>query len=475
MRTLCLALAVTVGCTPRPPPRAEPLTIEARIPAARHAADTHLSVFVWPSAAPPEDLGPDDPTCRWWQGEADAADLAHAGLRDGSLRWGVIGVTQRAITLGSAVLVPLEGGVPAADAIVEGGLPALSAALADARATQDAWYETCGTVYRDRPLLVVDADVPARTVALVLQTAATLRFPRVAALVTDPEAERRPPMDPEDPGHLAVVRQQGTRVEVFSPTADRRPTGEIRDLEGLIAQALDGRRYGCTMVVARGGTRFEELAATVDATQAFRTHATFVYFDEEDGPRSAAPKRPGPAREGLNPDNRASVLWLDLPGIAWQDTDEVRCDAVTTTALGAQVPLPESLGLVLGPPREDGAARPGLPAAARARPPGSRAFIGAFGAVDAGSAEAPAPALAAALTRAVACADEAAARPDAPDEVALGFQVAPDGAVSGRFSASFAPSDPIHTCLADALGQIGSFPARDDGRYGTVVVGIGVR
>jgi len=472
--TTALLLAACTGSTARLE-RAEPLQVEARLPMARHAAETDLHVYVWPTAAPPDALGPDDPACRWWQGERDARDRAHAGLRDGSLRWGALTVTPRAIGFAGRDLVPLEAGRPAEGAVVDGALPALSAALVEARAIQDAWYDTCGSVYRDRPLLVVDADVPGATLALVLRTAAALRFPRVAAMVQDPKPERRAPMDPDDPGHLAVVRQRGEQVDVFSPLADRRLTGPLRDLEPLIASALSGRRYGCTLVVASGATRWEEIAATIDWSQAFRTHTNFLHFEDATVASAPPPDRPGGQRVGLNPDNRAAVLWIDLPNLSWRDVEETRCDATATGALGAELPLPETLDLALTAPAAAPTARAGLPRSTRARPLGARAAIRAYGPVDAGTPDAPAAPLAPLLAGALACADAAAERADAPDEVAFALQIRPDGAPFGATSSSFSPSDPIHACLSDVLATPPAWPADPDGRFSAIYVGIGVR
>jgi len=475
VRPLLLLTLASCSLSPSRPPRAEPLQIEARLAQARHAAETELSVYVWPSSEPPEDLTHDDARCAWWQGRRAGRDLAHAGLADGTLRWGAIAVTLDGVSFAGERLVPLQDGRPADDAHDGATLHALSAALVRARAIQDAWHEVCGEVYRDRPLLLVDADVPAATVGLALQTAAGLRFPRVAAMVVDPDPERRPTLDPEDPGHLAVIRQRGDRAQVLSPAADRRIEGPLTDLEPMITRALAGRRYGCTMLVAEAGSRWEHLAGTIDLTQAFRTTATFATFNTSGPPEQAPPpERLRTPRTGLNPDNRASVLWLDLPNIAWRAVDEVRCDAFATGALGAELPLPETLEIALATPPPD-QTRARMPVATRDRPLAARVALAATGPISLGEPDDPAEPIRRTLQVALACADQAADRPDAPDEIAIAFQVGPDGAPAHPYSASFSPSDPIHGCLREALDAIGRFDPLGEDRHAVGFIGIGVR
>lgn len=472
MRALLLTLAACSWSAPRPE-RAESLALDVRYASARHAAETSLGVYVWPSAPPPDDLGPDDEACRWWQGTRDARPFAHKGLRDGFLRWGAIEIGASTLRFAGERVVDLQDGALPRGQELEALAP-LATALAEARHIQDAWYDVCGTVYRDRPLLAIDADTPVQTLRYVLDTASTLRFPRVAALVSDPKAARRPPMDPDDPGSLVVVRQTGRSMEVFSPAADRRVTGPIDELEPMIATALDGERYGCTMIVARAGTRWEELAATLDSSQAFRTHSNFVHFDDHPGQTSPAPERYGQLTERLNSDLTAPVLWMELPVLAWRDTDAVQCDAVTSGGRGREAPLPEALELALEPAHDEVTVRSGLPRGARPSR-GERIGLRAIGPVQIGTPDAPAEPLVPVISAAIACADEAAERSDAPDEVALGFQVHPDGSIHSPFTASFRPSDPIHACLASALEPLDALPAPGEHRYATVFLGVSVR
>ncbi|TVQ91580.1 MAG: hypothetical protein EA397_09565 [Deltaproteobacteria bacterium] len=472
MRTALLSLLLACSSGRERPERAEPLQLEVRLPNARRAVQTHLGTYVWPTSLPPEDLTQDDPLCRWWHGARGQIPLAHAGLREGQMRWAVLSITPDALSFGDSKVLTLDRGHPDPAEVVGGRLPKLSEALVDAREHLDAWYEVCGKVYRDRPLLAADADVPVQTVGLVLQTASDLRFPRVAALVRDPSPGERRTMDPDDPGHLAVVRQRGEQLELFSADGTRRRAGPIREMQALLGGVMGGERYGCTLVIGEGQTRWEELAATLDTSQAFRAHSSFVLFEPRSDGLEPPPDRPGTPRELLSTDRRASVLWIELPSVQWRDVDRVDCGDIVHGPLGREAPLPVALRAALDHHGDEIPAKPHLPSGLRAETPISLRVVGP---AELGSAEEPVPPLAPFLARAKTCANEASARPESPSEVAMGFEIGPNGQTFDRYTASLEPDDAIHACLTQAFDALEAFPALDEGRYASVVIGLKVR
>lgn len=468
--TLLLLLACTTA--PPRPERAEPLRLEIRLASARKATQTHLGTYVWPTSAPPQELGADDPLCLWWQGAREGIPTAHAGLRDGSLRWGLLTVTRFEIQFGGERVLLLTDGLPEPDQVQGRSLPALSEVLVAARAHLDTWYEVCGSVYRDRPLLVVDADASVETVGLVLQTASDLRFPRVAALVRDPSPGDRREMDPSDPGNLAVIRQRGEQLEAFSADGSRRHQGPIRDMQSLLASVLAGERYGCTLIIGEGQTRWEELAATVDTTQNFRAHSSFVLFEPKTSPPAPPPVRPRSPIELLSPDRRAAVLWLELPSVQWRDVTKVPCDAIIPGPLGREAPLPNALRAALDSHDQEIPTSSSLPSEISSAQELSLSVVGPF---EPGTPEAPSPALLPLLDRARACVEEARERPESPSTVALGFEIGPDGGIFDRYTASFDSQDPVHDCLKGAFEAIERTDPLGEGRYAAVVIGLKVR
>lgn len=329
MRPLCLVLLA--GCTGTTAPRrAPPLQLDVRLAEARHASQVDLDVFVWPTAAPTDPLP--SGACDWWADRQGGRTHALAGLNDGSLGWGAVHITRDQIGVGGADVVPLDQG-RLEDGQVDGAnVPLLYTRVVEARRVLDAWYETCGEVYRDRPLLVVDADVPQTTVNAVLSTLARARFPRVAALVGDRDPTNAT-AKAADQGVLAVIRQEGPAVEIMDSTGLIRLTGPVEDSESMLAKATANQRFGCALVVPAPQAAWADVAGTIDTTTAFGSAASLI----ADAGRFAyargwTPGPAAPAREGRQPtewlslDNTAAVHWIDLPDLEWSpEPKTVRC------------------------------------------------------------------------------------------------------------------------------------------------------
>lgn len=352
-----LAVMGLVACTGEPsvPRNPGPLQLAVRVAEARHADRVDQDIFVWPKAAPSE--APDEATCLWWSGDSRGRDVAARGLHEGSLRWAALVVTREGIDFGGERVVSLDGvGRLPEDASRDGLIPALGATLREARGIQDAWYDACGLVYRDRPLLVVDQAVPMVTVGAVLRTLSHHRFPRVAALVGDREPENRSVEAPEDPGVLAVLRPAGDRVQVMDSLGLRRQSGPQAELESMLAKATPGARFGCALLVPETDGHWRDVAATIDTVTAFGAFSALVHPGPVGAVGPAAEAEQGRApTEWLNLDGMAAVHWLDTPVMEdeWgREPASIRCDQVEGR-VRQRVQVPASLTLALSSVGED--------------------------------------------------------------------------------------------------------------------------
>jgi hypothetical protein len=466
-----LALTACGGSTP--PLRAAPLQVQVRLPAARHAIEVEASTFVWPSLAPPE-TGASPEACAWWRGEFEGRDFARRGLMDGSLRWGVIAVTRSDVSFGGLRVASLdERARPAKEDVDRVALQPLSETLAMARRIQDAWYEACGQVFRDRPLVVVDGDVPLDTLGYVLDTAAIHRFPRVALMTGDREPGPARPVEPDDPGYLVVVSQQGTQLRTFDSAGIRRRTGPLDQAETLLATALDGQKFGCTMFVPQATSRVDELTATLDTVTAFgsRTHLVHAVERFQD---------PGelPIREGRMPtewvafEQSLGVLWLELPATSPGTVENVRCDDIIGGAGGKEVPLSPGLLLALETvaPGTEIRANPLLSSRTLpvVEPGGSPIHIVARGPVDVGEPGARPAALQPALAAAEACILPTQGRSLPPSVAAVHVEFGPNGVPFDLFVETPFPEDPVSTCLRDAFTMIPSVAPLPEHTYAAV-------
>lgn len=349
---LVLGACTTTRSVSRAP---KPVQLAVRLAEARHADQVEQDIFVWPTAPPTE--APDKAECMWWSGDRRGRDVAIEGLGDGSLRWAALVVTRSELSFGGQSVVALDGaGRLPEDQVTDGVISSLSGVLRQARTTQDAWYEACELVYRDRPLLVVDQAVPATTVLAILRTLAVNRFPRVAAMVGDRQPENRGLEPPEDPGVLAVVRPRGETVHVHDSLGLRRVEGPMEELESMVARVTPDARFGCALVVPETGSRWRELVATVDTVTAFGAESALVHSESEwtAGPEATSESGRAPT-EWLTLDGRAAVHWLDAPELepVWAPvTEAIRCDAVDGR-VRKHMPVPATLSLALQGPGDD--------------------------------------------------------------------------------------------------------------------------
>jgi hypothetical protein len=421
---------------------------------------------VWPRGVPPADTTPDSEACTWWSGRYAGHDYAKRGLVSGELGWGAIHVTVHEVGFDARPLTTLDGGLLQENARDTGSILPLSEALASARRHLDAWYEACGGVRRDRPVVIVDRDIPNETLGLVLDTLSVHRFGQAALLVADRDPGERREVDPDNPGSFAVIRQMGTSVDAFSVTGERRATGTTRDLESLIATALNGEKYGCTVLAPQALGTWASVAATLDAAHGFGSRRQLI-----------APVPPGRARraeidddtrrptESLGLENTAGVFWVDLPDWSqssgeWLST----CDREGGFA-GARLSVSEPLLLALRGPTTDGVKLdPRL-----ARPPDQAPEPVYWGGIDLGEPGSRPEAITALEERIAACTATAAERPEAPVQVRVRFEVLPSGTASAFDIVSPMLADPLHDCLFEAFRALPPFAPLGEHNHAAVV------
>lgn len=483
-----MVMALGVGllglaCTGRSVPRApEPVQLAVRVAEARHADQVDKDIFVWPTAPPTE--APDEAACMWWSGDSRGRDVAIEGLNAGTLRWAALVVTRSEITFAGQTVVSLDGqGRVPADQVRADALVGLGAVLGEARDIQDAWFEACGMVYRDRPLLVVDEGVPVQTVHRVLSTLSRHRFPRVAALVGDRDPENRAIPD-MGRGVLAVLRPRGAgAVQVLDSLGTRRFQGPPKDLESMLARATPAEPVGCALVVPDASSRWAEVVAHVDTVTAFGARSTLLYpppSSEEGVP--AKPVEGRTPSEWLTVDSRAAVHWLDTPVLepVWEPVaTPIRCEQVTGR-VRKRLPVPALLTLALSSPGADPVqpcrgqgcvplVQP-LPGDSDELPPvtvGWRAF-GALELPDPDAADSPLAALVGALK---AC-PVPAAIDDRRLARAVGWvEVGPDGkAFDAQVGVLEEAYKPWARCLGQALQGFPTLPPPSTGTHAAVEV-----
>jgi len=458
-----VAPLILLACTGSTPPRVTgKVKLPVRLAEARHADQVELDIFVWPAAAPTQAPGEDE--CTWWSGDRRGGDVAREGLGDGSLRWAALVVTRDGIDWAGQRVVSLDGaGRLPQDSVSDGLVPALGGPLRQARAVQDAWFEACGQVYRDRPLLVVDQAVPGTTVLAVLRTLSHNRFHRVAALVGDRSPDNRGTDAPEDPGVLAVLRPRGEQVQVMGSLGLIRRTDTPDEIEAMLAAAVPGHRFGCSLVVPEGSSHWGDVAATIDTATAFGSRTALVHSEAAWTPGPEAPTEAARApSEWLTLDGRAAVHWLDTPTVVpvYDPTEQaIACDALEGR-IRQKLPMPYTLQLALTDVGED-PVQPCLgdacvpvaqpPAEDLAEAPDVSVGWQAVGGLDLPSPDAEdhpwTP-----LTEALTACQAPVGKPGQAIARAVGWlEVKPD--TGQPFDAQISVTDPSHTDWARCLGQ----------------------
>ncbi|MFK7928500.1 MAG: hypothetical protein AB8H79_09935, partial [Myxococcota bacterium] len=313
-----IALLALTCCTPSPT-RAPPVQVPVRLAEARHAFQVDQDIFVWPTQAP--DGEPTAAECGWWSDRVGARKTAVAGLNDGRLQWGAIHITRTHLGFAGKDVVALDAGRLPADAVDGPVIPALYKAVLEARRTLDAWYDACGEVRRDRPVLIADADVPQQTLVATLGTLAAARFPRVAARVGDRDPKNAAQKQ-GNTGVLAVVRQDGDTIEVMDSTGLLRLSGPTAQSESFLAKATGEAGLGCTLVLPTETASWAQVVSIIDTTTGFGSATSLVGAqDFLQSAKAWEPGPPAPALQGRAPtewlslDNTMAVHWLELPDV----------------------------------------------------------------------------------------------------------------------------------------------------------------
>ncbi|MFT7521542.1 MAG: hypothetical protein ACI9MC_003693, partial [Kiritimatiellia bacterium] len=410
----------------------------------------------------------------WWRG--DDKDFSKHGLIDGSLRWAAVTVTPTSIGFAGKPLIALTAGR------LDGGeaIAPLSRVILDARRIQDSWYEACGDVTRDRPLIVADADVPSNTLVKVLDQLASLRFPRVAMLVGDREPTHPKEKHTDEPAHMVAIQIAGDQVRVMSDNGDRQAAGSLKELESLVAKALDGQRYGCTLLTSQPGGRWAQTTAALDAASAFGSRRNLLVGGVLPSGSASPAIPPRAARtptEWLALDATVGVLWLDLPTVAFSGTpDAIPCGALVG---GGTDTLDLSLGLQAAlqtgsPPGASTMARhltdygtlvpgPGTP------PYSQRALVLASADLEWSIDSETVERLDTAVLACIAEVTDRAAPKTA--QVVVGMEIDPTGRVKERWLASTTiPNDPVNNCIVDAWAPLTTAAPLGENRYVLVMV-----
>ena len=465
MRTLALLLLSACTGAPATPRVAPGVTYEVRLPDARHATKTDLANFVWPRIDPPEGTTPDSEACVWWSGRYAGHDYAKRGLVSGELGWGAVHVTATEVGFDNRTMATLDRGlVPKTQRDALSILP-LSAALAEARGRLDRWHEACGVVRRDRPVVVADGDTPNETLGLVLETLSVHRFGQAAMLVADRDPGERKPVDADDPGSFAVIRQLGDQVEALSIDGTRRASGQVNDFESVVATALNGEKYGCTLLAPQALGRWSTVAAILDTAHAYGSRRHLIKPVPPGPERPVEPATGRRPTESLGLEHTAGVLWVDLPDWSRSTGEPLLTCAHPDGFAGARVAAPEPLEIALrstaaGQVRIDPTlARPALSVA-------EPVYWGALDFGEPGDRPEAIATLEAALDECVTAARE---RADAPAQVIVRFAVGPDGRAHTFDLLSPVPEDTVHDCILTAFGALPAFPPLGEHSHAAVV------
>lgn len=466
MRAAILLLLVACTGAPATPRVAPGVTYEVRLPDARHATKTDLANFVWPRILPPETATPDSEACAWWTGEYAGYDYAKRGLASGELGWGAVHLTTTEVGFDGASLTPLEGGtVPRAQRDLLTILP-LSRALADARRRLDAWFEACGSVRRDRPVLIVDKEIPNEALSLALESLSVHRFGQAAMLVADRDPGERKPVDPGAPGEFVVVRQLGTSVHAMSITGERRAFGTIDQFESLVATAVGGEKYGCTLLAPQSLGRWEILAALLDAAQGFGSRRQLIAPVPSASPRQVEFSTIRRPTESLGLENTAGVFWVDLPN--WSSASGewlTTCDREGGFA-GARVTVPEPLRMALRSPLTEGLVRIDPTLNRPAMDPPEPVY---WGPIDLGEPGARPENVRVLEAELAACVEAAREAGDAPAQIKVRVEIQSDGKVRHMDVQSPVPEHPVHTCAMQAFNAMPDFAPLGENRFAAIV------